>query len=112
MTLKPMSIEQYGAFVEVSAESHAADNVASGRWRQEEAAQLSRSELNKLLPQGIATPEHFFYELTAEGSCSVIGFVWLSSMPRGASKVAFLFQLFVYPEHRRRGPRSSSIAAG
>ena len=98
-----MPIEQFGAFVDASANSHAADNVASGRWLAEEAEQLARSELSRLLPQGIATPEHFFYEVIAEANGPVIGFVWLGSMPRGNSKVAFVFQLFVYPAYRRQG---------
>jgi len=32
-----------------------------------------------------------------------MGFVWLGSLPRGSVRVAFVFQLFVYPEHRRQG---------
>ena len=102
-TLRPMPVEQFGAFVEASVTSHAEDSVASGRWRAEEAEKLARSELSKLLPQGITTPEHFFYEVIAEANGPVVGFVWLGSVPRGTSKVAFLFQIFIQPAYRRQG---------
>ena len=102
-TLKVMPIERFDAFIEASARSQVSDNVASGRWLAQDAEQRARSELNGLLPQGLATPEHFFYEIMVEENGPVIGSIWFGSMPRGSTKVAFVFQLFIHPTYRRQG---------
>ena len=101
--LEPMPPERFDAFADVSIASHAADNVGSGRWLEHESETLARAEFGRLLPQKAATPEHRFYEIKPHPSGPVLGFVWLGSLPRGNVRVAFVFQLFVYPEHRRRG---------
>jgi len=77
--------------------------VASGRWLAQESEQLARSELDRLLPRGLETPDHYLYEVTAEADGPVVGFLWFGSVPRGSSKVAFVFQIFVYPAYRRQG---------
>ena len=101
--LEPMPAERFDEFVGVVIPSHAADNVASGRWLDHESEALARVELERLLPQQAATPEHHFYEIKPNPAGRGVGFVWLGTMPRGSVRVAFVFQLFVYPEHRRQG---------
>jgi ribosomal protein S18 acetylase RimI-like enzyme len=51
----------------------------------------------------MATPDHYFYEVQAEADSPVIGFVWFGSVPRRGNRVAFVFQIFIYPEYRRQG---------
>ena len=101
--LEPMPPERFDEFVDVVSASHAADNVASGRWAEQESESLARAELERHLPQRAATPDHHFYEIRCDPAGPVLGFVWLGSLPRGSVRVAFVFQLFVYPEHRRQG---------
>ena len=48
--LEPMSPERFDEFVAAVTPSHAADNVASGRWPEHEALTLARAELDRLLP--------------------------------------------------------------
>jgi ribosomal protein S18 acetylase RimI-like enzyme len=101
--LAPMPPERFDAFADVTSASHAADSVASGRWLPQEALSLARAELGRLLPQQAATPDHHFYEIRSDPAGPVLGFLWLSSMPRGSVRVAFVFQILVYPAHRRQG---------
>jgi ribosomal protein S18 acetylase RimI-like enzyme len=101
--LEPMPPERFDEFVDVVSASHAADSVACGRWLPHEAESLARAELERHLPQQAATPDHRFYEIRSDPAGPVLGFVWLGSMPRGSVRVAFVFQLFVYPQHRRQG---------
>jgi hypothetical protein len=49
--LEPMPPERFDEFAEVAIASHAADNVALGRWLEHEARYLAREELGRLLPQ-------------------------------------------------------------
>jgi ribosomal protein S18 acetylase RimI-like enzyme len=101
--LQPMPPGRFDEFVDVVSASHAGDNVASGRWAAHESESLARAELERHLPQQAATPDHHFYEIRSDPAGPALGFVWLGSMPRGSVRVAFVFQLFVYPQHRRQG---------
>ena len=101
--LVPLQAGQFEAFVDAAATSHAEDSVASGRWPAQGSAQRAREELERLLPQGIATPDHYVFEIRAETDDQTLGFVWFGGLPRDASRIAFVFQLFIYPAHRRQG---------
>lgn len=103
VVLEPMPPERFDEFAAVSAASHAADNIASGRWLEPEAERLAKQELERLLPQRVATPDHHFYEIRFDSASPVLGFVWLGSVLRGSVHVALVFQLFVYPRYRRQG---------
>jgi hypothetical protein len=61
--LVPMPAERFAEFVDAAAASHAADNVASGRWSAQEAQALARAELERLLPDGHGTPDHYLYDI-------------------------------------------------
>ncbi len=104
-----MPATHFDIFVEAAATSHAADNVASGRWLESEAAGLARSELGRLLPLGTATPDHHFYEIKLEATAPALGFVWFAAIARGSAKLAFVFQLFVYPRFRRQGHGKAAL---
>jgi ribosomal protein S18 acetylase RimI-like enzyme len=101
--LEPMPPERFEEFANVATASHAADSVATGRWLEHESEAFARAELARHLPQQAATPDHQFYEIRPCPAGPRLGFVWVGTMPRGSVRVAYVFQLFVYPEHRRQG---------
>lgn len=108
--LVQMPPEHFNEFAATASASHAADNVTSGRWLAHEAEQLARSELSRLLPKQIATPDHHLYEIKLETAGPVLGYVWFGAISRGSVKVAFVFQLFVYPQYRRQGHGRAALA--
>ena len=57
-TLVALTAEEYAAFFEAVSATYAAQNVLGGRWREVDALELARSETNRLLPAGIATPDN------------------------------------------------------
>lgn len=110
-TLVNMQQEAFISFFDLVVASYAADNVASGRWSAEEAAQLARAETEQLLPQGIKTPDNFLYEIQDEFTKQTVGFVWFAALMRGNRKVAFVYQLQVKPEFQRRGHAKAALEA-
>ncbi|HSC87058.1 MAG TPA: GNAT family N-acetyltransferase [Polyangiaceae bacterium] len=108
--LVPMPPERFDEFAALAIASHAADNVASGRWLEHESEPLAEAEFRRLLPRQAATPDHHFYEIKVDPAGPVLGFVWIASMPRGSVRVVFVLQLFVYPEHRRQGHGRAALA--
>src|SRR5664279_872687 len=105
-TLVPMGEDVFALFVETSVSGYAHDNIAAGRWTADEALDLSRAEFARLLPQGLATPHNHLYEIRDQTGCKTVGFLWFATVARGNTKVAYVYQLEVHPEFRRRGPVS------
>lgn len=76
-----------------------------------EAGKLAAAKLRELLPQGHATPDHFLYEMRAAPDGPVVGYVWFSAERRGDTRIAFLYQLLVLSQYRRRGHARAAMAA-
>ena len=106
-----MREESFERFFELAVHSYAEDNVASGRWSAQDAVLQARAEATRLLPQGLATKDNDLYEIRSPASGEIVGYLWGGSLNRGVRKVAFIFQLYVLPEFRRRGHARSALQA-
>ena len=109
--LVPMRPEAFPAFLESAVAGYAADNVASGRWLEQEAEHLSRAEHERLLPNGPATPDNYLFEILAIPDGPSVGFLWFVPHARGGRRLAYLTQLVVYPQFRRQGHARAALLA-
>ena len=103
LALVPMTEAGFPAFLEAAIESYANDNVASGRWNASDAPALAREETQRLLPQNEATAENYLFVLHDSELKAHVGYLWFGTLARGAKKVAYLYQLYVNAQLRRRG---------
>ena len=110
--LSPMRDEAFPAFFEQAVLLFASENVAAGRWTDVGSIERSRLENEKLLADGLATSGQFVFEIVATEHEHHVGYLWLAPMPRGSTKFAFVCQIFIRPEHRRRGYASAALQAG
>jgi ribosomal protein S18 acetylase RimI-like enzyme len=106
-----MRPDEFSSFLDLAVASYAADNVAAGRWPAAEAESLARAETERLLAQGPATPDHYLYEIRDGTNPSTVGYLWFAAVPRGSTRVAFVFQVKVKPEFRRRGHARAALEA-
>ena len=106
-----MREDSFPLFVELAVHSHAEDNVASGRWSAQDALLQARAETNRLLPRGLATPDNHLFEMQVPGSGEAVGYLWAAPLNRGVKRVAFVFQLYVLPQFRRRGHARAALQA-
>lgn len=109
-TLIPMSQAAYLAFVEDSVPAYAADNVASGQWPQAHAVERSRKELDSLLPQGRATPDHHLFSI-ADDTHAVVGMLWFAAMDRAGRRIAYVYNVSIDAGHRRQGHATRAFEA-
>lgn len=100
--LRPMTKQEYAAWVEESIPAYAAEKVASGQWSKEESLELSRKENSELLPQGIDTPDNHFYTIVDE-QLNAVGMLWFAVKTKFNSRVAYVFDVNIAPERQREG---------
>jgi len=110
-TLRPMRPDTYPAYVESSIEGYAQDNISSGRWPEAGALERSRREFDALLPAGLDTPDNFLFEILDEQEGQVVGFVWYAIERKKGPCSAYIYDLEIKIEHRRKGHALRALQA-
>ena len=100
--LRPITDSEYNAWLEIVVPEYAEDKVASGQWSAESALELSRKEYSELLPRGKDTENNYLYTvLSVEGN--PVGTLWFVAKDRADRRIAYVYDIYVAPEHRRCG---------
>lgn len=101
--LVPMTESEFVEFAKDAMLAYAADRVASGHWTEAESVALSRSGFAKLLPQGLATPDHLLFTVRDEQRNVNVGVLWIAMQDRAGQRIAYVYDVRVKPGHRRKG---------
>lgn len=89
----PMRPEHFAAFAEREIAAYAHENVAAFRWEDATAGERARAQFLKLLPQGLATPRQYLYEILDEPKGETIGDLWFEVSGSAADCSAYLYDL-------------------
>lgn len=101
--LRSMTRAEYQAWFEFSVADYADQKSKAGFFRPEEAYQKSKEEFNKILPEGIETPNHFLYSIVDDTLPEPVGSLWFCNHKGQAGPIAFIYQLEINPAYRRHG---------
>lgn len=100
--LRPITDDEYTAWLATVVPEYAADKVASGQWPEDTALALSLQEYASLLPQGPATAHHHLYTVVdAQGAA--VGTLWFVEEERARQRIAYVYDVHIVPAQRRRG---------
>lgn len=106
-----MTSDEYDVWVEHAIVGFAAQQVASGAAPEAEAAAYAEQETARLLPDGIATPNHHLWTVR-DHEGSPVGHLWLLVRPQSSEVEAFLYDVELVPEARGRGLGRATMLAG
>jgi GNAT superfamily N-acetyltransferase len=111
INLVPMNQEQYEALMNLSERDQIEGHVREGRWRAEEAeANMARLK-EQFLPQGLATPNHFFWAIVDADSRAEVGGLWVALAEEDGERQFWVFEIQVYEPYRRRGYGTQAFLA-
>jgi GNAT superfamily N-acetyltransferase len=98
--VRPLRDDEYGAFVERGLAFYVSDMVAAGI--DPEVAQAKADcDFPMLLPDGLATPDHFMYAIEDDGRFA--GYLWLCDRDGELGHSLFVYAVEVNEESRGRG---------
>ncbi len=100
--LRSITDAEFSAWLEIVVPEYAEDKVASGQWDKDAALDLSRKEYAELLPRGRETENNHLYTVLAPDG-SAVGTLWFVAKDRANRRIAYVYDIYVAPEHRRRG---------
>ena len=88
-----------------------ARKVAAGQWAEAQSLELARQEVARVLPQGLATPGHRLFSLRDSRSDAGVGMLWIAEQERGGRKIAYVYDVWVWEAHRRKGYAQAAFLA-
>lgn len=109
--LTTMTETEYAAYLAFAIPDFARDKVLAGQWSEAESLELSRTGYDEQLPQGLATPDHFFFTVRDRATWVDIGMVWFAAQARAAKRVAYVYDVLIKAEHQRKGHATRAFAA-
>lgn len=106
-----MSAEDFCAYREHEIAAYAQEQVRAGHWSADEAHAQSVAEFDRLLPQGLASPDHWLFTIRSPVEALVVGHLWLGVAVRDGQRLAFIYDLVVAPAHQRQGHAQRAMLA-
>ena len=108
--IRPMSEAEYASWVNEAIPAYAKDKIQSGAWTESESLEKSKTELESLLPDGMNTKDNFLYSVVAEDG-ERVGMLWFAVKERAKSRIAYVYNIEIESEHRRRGHAQRALQA-
>ena len=108
--LRPMTDAEFTAWLAEAVPAYAADKVASGQWAADAALELSKQEHHQLLPLGLRSPDNHLFSIVDAGG-SAVGMLWFAVQTRFNARIAYVFDIGVWPEHQRKGHGTRAFEA-
>jgi ribosomal protein S18 acetylase RimI-like enzyme len=102
LCLVPMTDEQFRSWSSETIERYAREVLRTRRCSWPDAQALARRAFGARLPEGLSTVNTFLRVMTIETGITV-GSVWYSIRSEGARRTAFICDLLVHEDWRRRG---------
>jgi ribosomal protein S18 acetylase RimI-like enzyme len=109
--LRAMTEAAYARFRDSSVASYAKENVAAGRWPAPGALERSQRAYEQLLPQGRSTPGQHLFTIHDATAGEDVGSLWLAVVDHPGGRSGFIYDVTVYPAHRRLGHARAAFAA-
>ncbi|WP_232665281.1 GNAT family N-acetyltransferase [Pseudonocardia sp. TRM90224] len=110
MHLRAMTHDEFDRFLANQAIDYGTLKARAGVFDEATAEQQARSELLELLPDGSSTAGMLFFTAVEDGANengtdengTDVGWLWLA-MPAPGRRQPWVYDLWVDPEHRRKG---------
>ncbi len=107
--LRNMTDIAFSEYLEKAIPDYARDNIESGRWAEQGAIERSREDHKRLLPEGIKTPNNHLFEIISVDQECAVGVLWLAVEDKYGIKTAFIYDIEVKEEYRRKGYARSAL---
>lgn len=111
ITLRHMKNDELNAYLDYFVPEYADEIVRNFQYSKDEAIAQAISEVNNDLPQGVDSSGQFLFclELSSDTGTSKVGYLWFKLSNGG--KIAFVNDLFIFPEFRGQGLGKQTMLA-
>jgi len=104
LRLEKMTVKDFDTIKGKMIKDYAKDKVRVGHWSEIEALELSKEALEKILKNGIETPNHYLLNVL-EGKTTV-GFIWMNEI----NNEIFVNVICIFEKYQEKEYESKFIA--
>jgi ribosomal protein S18 acetylase RimI-like enzyme len=101
LSLRALSADEYAAWRDEEIADYARDIAENGDTPPAAARRRAADDLERVLPDGLATPGHAIYVLEQDGAA--VGRLWLAERLMDGRRALFIYDIHVDPAFRGRG---------
>jgi ribosomal protein S18 acetylase RimI-like enzyme len=99
--LRPMTSEEFPAFVADSKAGYMHDIEVHGGQTHDAALAKAEADFPAILPLGLETPGHAIFIVEADGAA--VGRLWLAERELGGRRSLFIYDISIQPGQQGRG---------
>ena len=107
VTIRKMTAAEFDVFYKWSMENHAAELMADLQISRENAIPQAVAELDRMLPNGPATPHHNLMTIVAAGKS--VGFIWTIYENQECQTQCFVCDFAIWEPMRRKGYGNAAL---
>lgn len=111
VNLEPFPEDRFPAYKEHSAKHYAEEKVRAGEWTAEEAPERAEADIDRLLPEGTRTKNHFLYSIRDDRGSEDVGMLWLYLRDAGAGRTVWVYDIEIFDRFRRGGYGKRALEA-
>ena len=108
--LEPMTPAEYQVYIGYAVKQYAEVRVKAGD-DAEGILERAQEEYDKLLPQGLETPNHHLLSIHVDGLDAPVGLIWFEARDKKGRKSAYIFVFEVRAELRGQGYGAATLQA-
>lgn len=109
--LTPLPDADYRDYVARTIRDYADEKARAGNWPAADALHRAETQFAEMLPQGSATPGHFFYAIREAATGTQVGVLWWARVTHGAEPSAFIYDFVIFEPFRRQGFAAAALQA-
>ena len=111
LRLLPMDEHDFQAYLKDATASYAKEKIRAGQWHPSEAFQRAEKSFETLLPDGLASENHYIYSIVDAGSDSKVGMIWFTVNDQSGIQSAFIYDFIIFEEYQHRGYGKQTLLA-
>src|SRR5438094_4746017 len=109
--LVPMNESEFHAYRKDAIAQSACEHIKADQWTPGEALKLAEQEFLHRLPEGLASPKQYLLKIEDELFGMQVGVLWFTVRDEGVGPHAFVYDVRIFEEFRRRHYGTSAFCA-
>ncbi|GCE14015.1 putative N-acetyltransferase YdgE [Tengunoibacter tsumagoiensis] len=103
MYLTPFTEPEFEHYLSYAVKEYGEEIAKSGHRSAEAAQTQARQQYQELFPQRLESPDQYIFSIEDDSIGQKVGLIWFGVMRQGEKKRAFVYDVRIQPEFRRRG---------
>jgi ribosomal protein S18 acetylase RimI-like enzyme len=101
--LSPMAQVSFDHYLAKLKDEFAVELMRTGEFTEEEAGRKSEQTMAELLPQGLATKDHYLFDIKKKGRLESVGILYLAIKEENGTRHAFVYDIEINKGLRGKG---------